>query len=148
MKITLEKAHELLENAYAVILPDFDMALTYPSLSSLTDEPENEWCYMEWVDEKGYEFQMSISQEPNNEVEWDGDCLILIDDEGEPVRFRLLIGYKTLSNLKVMVNELLLNTTNDILTYLTKDSDSLECYARDICAKLNDCRQTIQNFVI
>lgn len=144
MKITLDQAYALLEKATAVVLPDNDMALVYPSTSQLTDEPDNEFLFLSWSDEKGYEFNVTCQQSNNEQVEWDGDCLIFKDDEGEDIQMRLLIPCKAMVDFQAFVSKMILDTTNDITEYLNHSTRPMECIPNDVDAKLNACRDSIK----
>lgn len=87
--IPLKQAHELIENAAAVIV-NHD-ALMYPSVSDLTGEEDNEFLYVSWMDADGLGFKIKAVEENNQEVKvTDQGDLILVDDEGEEFEVTLL----------------------------------------------------------
>ena len=87
--IPLKTAHELIDNA-AAIIADHD-ALMYPSVSDLTGEADNEFLYIGWTDGDGYEFQIKATEGPNQNVKvTDQGDLVLVDDEGNEFEITLL----------------------------------------------------------
>lgn len=87
--IPLKTAHELIENA-AAIIADHD-ALTYPSVSELTGEEDNEFLFIRWVNDEGLEFQIRAVEENNQSVKvTDQGDLVLVDDEGNEFEITLL----------------------------------------------------------
>lgn len=87
--IPLKTAHELIENA-AAIIADHD-ALMYPSVSELTGEEDNEFLFIRWVDADGLEFQIRANEGENQTVKvTDQGDLILVGDEGNVFEITLL----------------------------------------------------------
>ena len=87
--IPLKEAHELIENAAAIIV-NHD-ALMYPSVSDLTGEEDNEFLYVSWTDGDGWEFEIKAVEENNRTVKvTDQGDLILVDDEGDEFEVTLL----------------------------------------------------------
>ncbi len=90
-KITLQEAFELIGNASAIILNDD--ALMYPSLWELTGESDNEWLYLGWDDEDGYEYRVTFIEE-TQDIYFDGTTITMMDSEGDEVDIKLLIPLK------------------------------------------------------
>jgi len=87
--IPLKTAHELIENA-AAIIADHN-ALMYPSVSDLTGEEDNEFLYISWTDGDGYEYRIKANEGPNQTVKvTDQGDLVLVDDEGDEFEITLL----------------------------------------------------------
>ena len=87
--IPLKTAHELIENA-AAIIADHDV-LMYPSVSDLTGEADNEFLYIGRSDGYGCEFQIRATEGPNQNVKvTDQGDLVLVDDEGNEFEITLL----------------------------------------------------------
>ena len=86
--ISLKYACMLLDDASAVIIND--TALTYPAVETLTDEPDNEFFYVSWTDDAGYEYKVTAVEENNQEVLIENGSLIFIDNEGESFKVTLL----------------------------------------------------------
>ena len=79
MKITLDKAIELLTQAAAIILPDEEgTPLMYPSVNA----DEDDFLSMSWTDEEGYEYTIDCLRGKETEVEIEDNCLIFKTDEG------------------------------------------------------------------
>ena len=94
MKITLDKAIELLNQAAAIILPDEPGSpLMYPSV----DADEDDFLSINWTDEDGYEYDYYCRRKSNNkEIEIKDNCLIfntIRDDnsQAEPIKVQLLM---------------------------------------------------------
>ena len=88
MKITLDKAIELLNQAAAIILPDEEgTPLMYPSVSA----DEDDFLSMSWTDEEGLEFTIDCLREKNEEVEVINNSLLEFNDGGTTVRVQLLM---------------------------------------------------------
>jgi hypothetical protein len=88
MKITLDKAIELLTQAAAIILPDEEgTPLMYPSVNA----DEDDFLSMSWTDEEGYEYTIDCLRGKETEVEIEDNCLIFKTDEGETVKVQLLM---------------------------------------------------------
>lgn len=78
MKIPLQKAFEILEDASAVIIND--SVLVYPSLSDLKDDELNEFLYFQW-EEEGLEYNLKFNEGDNQEVEVIGSSMFLYDTD-------------------------------------------------------------------
>lgn len=76
MKITLEQAYKILKKSDGV---DVNTDYTFPSMSELTGEDENEWMRIET---DGY---YKFAEGNNREIEVDGCTLFINDTEGETV---------------------------------------------------------------
>lgn len=85
MKITLEQAYKLLQDCSAVIADD--NALMYPSIWDLDDE---EFLFLHWDDDDGYEYYYTFLPKDNQEVEVHGCSMWLIEEHGEEVQLTLL----------------------------------------------------------
>jgi len=84
--ITLKEARKILKDASAVII-DNGLAVTLP-VSSLEDEPnngedENEFLFLSWVDDKGYEHCLNFSEGMNRKVRVSGSSIFLVDNDEE-----------------------------------------------------------------
>lgn len=93
--ISLADAHTILSKCGAVILDEGP--LTYPCLSQLLDSkdkdaPDNEWLYINWEDEDGYEFFTKVTQGPNEGgVIVNESVMTLIDHEGDKIYLTVLV---------------------------------------------------------
>ena len=87
--IPLKHAHELIENAAAVIV-NHD-ALMYAAVDELTGESDNEFLALFWTDGDAYDFNVKAREGENQTVKvTDQGDLILVDDEGEEFEVTLL----------------------------------------------------------
>jgi hypothetical protein len=87
--IPLKDAHELIENAAAVIV-NRD-ALMYASTDELNGDADNEFLFVSWTDSDGLEFRIKACEGENQNVKvTDQGDLILVDDEGEEFELTLL----------------------------------------------------------
>lgn len=87
----LNEAYKLLNDCSAVIIASDDInPLTYPSLSALTDEPDNEFMYLAWADEGGDVFDVKFKQAHNEEVSVIKNSLVFTDVEGNVFLLTLL----------------------------------------------------------
>jgi len=80
MKIKLEDAYGILENASAVIIND--NVLVYPCLSELQPSDENEFLYLSW-DDCGCEYSLKFCEGDNQEVEVIGSSMFLYDTDAD-----------------------------------------------------------------
>lgn len=76
MKIPLQKAFEIIQDASAVIINE--STLLYPRLSDLTDDEANEFLYFNW-DEEGLEYSLKFCEGDNQEVEIVGSSMFFYD---------------------------------------------------------------------
>ena len=93
--IPLKHAHELIENAAAVIVNHdalhCNAALMYPAVDELTGESDNEFLGLFWSDGDAYDFKVKAREGENQTVKvTDQGDLILVDDEGEEFEVTLL----------------------------------------------------------
>lgn len=88
MKITLEKAIDLLENADAVVINN-DL-LVYPSIDGINNDPENEFMFLSHSDPDGLIYSYKFKEGNNQEVNIVGHSMFLIDDEGDSIQLTLL----------------------------------------------------------
>lgn len=79
--ITLKEAHQILENATAVIVDD--MALVYPSISDLEDKDDNEFLFLSWDDEDGETNALYFYERDNKEVKVSHSSMFLYADGEE-----------------------------------------------------------------
>lgn len=87
--IPLKHAHELIENASAVIV-NHD-ALMYAAVDELTGEEDNEFLYVSWTDADGLGFEIKAREGENQTVKvTDQGDLILVDDGGDEFEMTLL----------------------------------------------------------
>lgn len=86
MKISLQKAIELLNAASAVII---DNVVTYPSVEDTTEEPDHQFLHISW-EENAEEYNALFSEGNNQEVEVIGLSMFLISDEGDKEEITLL----------------------------------------------------------
>lgn len=93
MKITLDKAIELLNQAAAIILPDEPGSpLMYPWV----DADEDDFLSINWTDEDGYDYDYYCRKSNNKEIEIEDNCLIfntISDDSNQagPIKVQLLM---------------------------------------------------------
>lgn len=78
MKIPLQKAFEILQDASAVIIND--QIVVYPSLSDLEGDDTNEFLCITW-DEDGLEYILKFNEGDNQEVEVVGSSMFLYDTD-------------------------------------------------------------------
>ena len=86
MKITLQKAYDLLQDCAAIIT---DSVVLYPSLGDLTGPANNEFLLISWNNE-GEEYNRYFDEGANKEVEIVGSSMFLMDTEGEVNQISLL----------------------------------------------------------
>ena len=80
MKITLEQAYYLLDQASAVIMDDH--VVTFANTSELTGEADNEFLYVGWEDD-GLDFSVTAREGENQSVEANGPRLTFTNSDGE-----------------------------------------------------------------
>lgn len=80
MKIPLQKAYQILEDASAVIIDG--SVLLYPALSELEDDELNEFLYFQW-EEEGLEYNLKFNEGDNQEVEVIGSSMFLYDTDAD-----------------------------------------------------------------
>ena len=86
-KISLQEAHDLILESSAIIINN-DILL-YPSLDSISGDPENEWLYLSWDD--GYhEFALKFIEE-EQDIFFDGTTITMKDSEDDEVDLTLLV---------------------------------------------------------
>lgn len=90
-EITLQEAYNILENCAGVIVDD--NVLIYPSLSDITNEPDNEFLYLSW-NEDGEDFEVSFIESDNQKIVASGCSLFLTDSEGEENQITILAPQK------------------------------------------------------
>ena len=79
--IALKEAHQILENASAIIIDD--SVLVYPSLWDLQDDDTNEFLYLGWEDE-GLGYNLKFNEGDNQVVKVSGSSIFLLDmDAGD-----------------------------------------------------------------
>lgn len=92
MKIPLEKAFEILENASAIIIND-DVVM-YPSLADLEDDESNEFLNLTW-EIRGLEYSLKFCEGDNKEVEVVGTSMFLYDtdanDDSDHTQITILV---------------------------------------------------------
>lgn len=86
--ITLKEAHQILEDCSAVIVDN--NVLTYPSVSDLEDDEFNDFLYLSWIDDEGYEYEARFYEGENQTVKVFGSSMILIDNEDQKVQISIL----------------------------------------------------------
>lgn len=91
--IILQQAYSILKNCAGVITEDH--IITYPILSDLTGEDNNQWLYLSW-DEDGLEYSRTFLEKENNNVKIAGSSMFLKDNEGEEIQLTIL----TVQNLE------------------------------------------------
>ena len=89
MKIKLQEALDLIQAADVVKVTDMD-SLFEPniSFSDVENKPDNEFMYVTWHDEHD-EFGARFLEEGNDEVERDGNRIVIVDSEGSEFEFNL-----------------------------------------------------------
>lgn len=92
MKIPLQKAFEILQDASAIIVND--QIVVYPSLSDLEDDDTNEFLSISW-DEGGLEYILKFNEGDNQEVSVIGSSMFLYDtdtmDEDDHTQITILV---------------------------------------------------------
>jgi hypothetical protein len=92
MKIPLQKAFEILQDASAVIIND--QIVVYPSLSELEDDELNEFLSFSW-NEGGLEYILKFNEGDNQEVSVIGSSMFLYDtdtmDEDDHTQITILV---------------------------------------------------------
>jgi hypothetical protein len=84
-KVTLEQAHELLENTSAVIWGE-ESNLSYPLVNDLEGDEDN--CFFELIlDDE----EMRFNEGDNQTVVLDGFSMVLVDEYGENQSITLLV---------------------------------------------------------
>lgn len=85
MKITLDRAFDLLNGCAAVII-DQDF-LVYPSMADLTGEDDNQFMNLS---PSGFNLSYYFEEEGNREVVIDNSTMILYDNDGDKFELKLL----------------------------------------------------------
>ena len=89
MKIKLQEALDLIQAADVVRVTDMDGFIDPRiSFSDVEGKPDNEFMYMSWDDEHD-EFGARFLEDGNEEVERDGNKIVIIDNEGSEFEFNL-----------------------------------------------------------
>jgi hypothetical protein len=86
-KITLQEAFDIISNCAALII---DNVVTYPSMSDLQDDPENEWLCLTWTDGDDRDFITTFDEGENKEVKISGPYMYLVDTEGDEIELTIL----------------------------------------------------------
>lgn len=94
-QITPFQAHQLLQEAYAVLLPDSSEVAEF-ILSDIENDSDNEFVRVSWRDEIAQEFCLIFAEQV---VYLDGRDLIMTDEDGERFRLRPLFSCEQLENL-------------------------------------------------
>ncbi len=88
--ITLQEAEVILQNAAALVLDD-DGALTYPNLSPINGDDENEFLYLFWYGENGDEYSTRFREVENRMIPVSGSSMFLVDYEGVETKITVLV---------------------------------------------------------
>ena len=89
MKIKLQEALDLIQAADVVKVTDMDSYFEPNiSFSDVEGKPDNEFMYVGWHDEHD-EFGARFLEGHNDEVERDGNRVVIIDSEGSEFEFNL-----------------------------------------------------------
>lgn len=89
MKIKLQEALDLIQAADVVKLTDMDSFFEPNiSFSDIENKPSNEFMYVSWHDDND-EFGARFLEEGNEEVEREGNRIVIIDSEGSEFEFNL-----------------------------------------------------------
>jgi hypothetical protein len=101
--ITLKEAWKILKDASAVII-DNGLAVTLPMVSEYgpyTGEDENEFLFLSWVDDKGYEHCLNFSEGMNRKVRVSGSSIFLVDnDEEAEIQITILTTKNLMKDVK------------------------------------------------
>lgn len=89
--ITLQEAHRILTDCSAVVWEEANHFVTYPSLSDLTGEDDNEFLLLSGTDDEGYEYQARFMEGVNRNVRVEGSSMFLVDDNGDEVQVSILV---------------------------------------------------------
>jgi len=90
MKITLQKAIDLIQASAAVIIKsDSAQPVIYAGIDDLMGENDNQFMNLYWK-VGGCEYSMTFVEENNSEISIDGGIMKLEDDEGDLVELQLL----------------------------------------------------------
>ena len=95
--ISLQQAHKILTDCSAVVWEDNNHFVTYPSLSGITGEDDNQFLYLSGTDEDGYEYSAYFEEGNNKQVRVEGASMFLTDNEGEEVQLSILVPYSQMS---------------------------------------------------
>jgi hypothetical protein len=89
MKIKLQEALDLIQAADVVRVTDMDGFIDPRiSFSDIEGKPDNEFMYMSWDDEHD-EFGARFLEDGNDEVEREGNRIVIVDSEGSEFEFNL-----------------------------------------------------------
>jgi hypothetical protein len=92
MKIPLQKAFQILQDASAVIIND--QIVVYPCLADLDGDDTNEFLSITW-DEGGLEYSLKFNEGDNQEVGVFGSSMFLYDtdtmDEDDHTQITILV---------------------------------------------------------
>jgi len=80
--ITLKEACQILDSASAVVIDDD--VVTYPVVSELTGDDENEFLFLSWMDDGGSEYSLSFNEGLNREVKVSGSSIFLLCESDDP----------------------------------------------------------------
>ena len=93
MKVSLQQAYNIIEQANAVIVAD-DL-LVYPGLSDITGEEDNQFLYCGNGD-----YSYKFEEGANQEVDIVGSSMFLTDNEGDSIKITILSHQEVESELK------------------------------------------------
>jgi hypothetical protein len=84
--ISIVKAHEILSNAKIVVV---DGKIAYPTLATLTGQPENEFLYLSYK-VNGESYSTKFQEGENVQIKISGSSIFLIDFEGDQMDIVIL----------------------------------------------------------
>ena len=89
MKIKLQEALDLIQAADVVRVTDMDGFIEpHISFSDIENKPDNEFMYIGWDDDND-EFSARFLEGHNDEVEREGNRIVIVDSEGSEFEFNL-----------------------------------------------------------
>ena len=86
--ITLDEAHQILEECSAVVIDDG--VLVYPRLSDLEHSYLNEFLYLGWDDDQGLSYSIKFEEGENLSVKVSGSSMFLVDTKGDECQITIL----------------------------------------------------------
>lgn len=87
-KITLQKAHSLVNQATALLIDGGFLA--HVCIDELIGNPSNQWLFLSWNDVDD-EPLYTYFTEQKQEILFDGSTLYMVDEDGEDWRLVLLV---------------------------------------------------------
>lgn len=89
--ITLQQAHDLISNASAIELVDYDACNITWLVDIITGYEHREWLYVSWEGSESLMFCIKADEGGNQNINVDGDVMEIQDTEGDSFRIKILM---------------------------------------------------------